>query len=251
VAAVWTCPVCQRKVPDRVEECYCGVRRDQALQHAHSQEVKARAGRANPWPIAAVVIAVAVSAAVVLRNPPPPRETPAPAATPVAVIATSPPAPTSAPRAATLPPAPPPPLRAAVGEERVAEPSPPPPSPSPSAEVASPVDGARTRGTAAFESAAAALARQTDELSSRVRSYSAQCGQSMPQFDRTIGCDTERHTLETELARIARALDEADDAARQAWVEPGSRRQIRDRRQIDDRLAELKRQMADAFGPRP
>jgi hypothetical protein len=248
VTAVWTCPVCQRKVPDRVPECYCGVRREQALQHAQAEEVKARAQKFNPWPMVAVAIAIVVAGAVVVFREANRLKLATPPATPFPAIVAATATPASPPQAAPLPPALPPP-RPAVVEDRSREPS--SPAPSPSAEVVSPVEAARSRGAAAFQIAAAGIAKQTEDLGSRVRDYSAQCSATAQQMTPTVGCDTERRALEGELARITRALDAADDAARQAWLDPGSRRQIRDRLQVDDRIAELRRLVAYVSGSQP
>jgi hypothetical protein len=191
-----------------------------------------------------VVLAAVVAWPPQAATPPPAPVNPAPAS----AEPTSPPASTTqAARRAVWVVAPTAPAPAAVDARPAPEPAPTPVSSPPvAAETTSPIDTARSRGAEAFQVAAAEVVRRADDLRSRVREYSAQC-RSSPQFVTTVGCDDVRHNLEGDLARIARSLDDAEDAARQAWVEPGTRRQIRGQLQVDDRIAQLQRLMAEAF----
>jgi len=252
VPAVWTCPVCERKIPERVSECDCGVRKAQALRHARAHEEQAREERGGSgwrWSLLALAGAGGLLAAALAWQPRdgvrPPEIEPPP--TTIALEATVPPplgARTPYPTAAT----PPPPLPL----QTVAPPEKPSPSPSasPSPDAGSPVDDTRVRGAEAFQSAVAGIARQADDLRFRTREYSRQC-ETSPQVTRTIGCDDVRRVIEADLGRMTRALDDADDAARRAWVSPGTRRQIRGQLQVDDTIAQLQRQLAEAGSARP
>jgi len=114
---VWTCPQCERKVPNQVTQCRCGFVRETEVPAAPPPPaVDAAAGpaastRAWLWPTLVVSLAVAVLAIFALRRPPP--ATPAPATAIQQAIpepAAEPPAPIPEPvtSAATPPPVAPP-----------------------------------------------------------------------------------------------------------------------------------------------
>ena len=100
---VWTCPQCERRVPNQVTQCLCGFVRPAEVPAAppppaaDSAAGPALPARAWLWPALTVGLAVALLAVVVFRRQPLPASQPAPSIQQVA------PAPTAADAIATAP----------------------------------------------------------------------------------------------------------------------------------------------------
>jgi len=110
---VWTCPQCERRVPNQVTRCRCGAVRPAEAPSAPTPPAdEAAAGPAVRsgswyWPAVAITLAAALVAVFVFRRQPPPVPAPAPpvqqdAPEPVA----DPPEPPPAPDPAAPPPVP-------------------------------------------------------------------------------------------------------------------------------------------------
>jgi membrane associated rhomboid family serine protease len=172
------------------------------------------------------------------RVRPPERDAPPVPVPPTIAPATSPPwpAPTMRPAAAvepetTIPTIPPSPAAATPGP-------------------ASFVDIARAQGARAFEASVAQIVRRADALQSAIREHQIRCD-APPDRPTRAACELGLQALAPEVARLARALDDADEAARHAWVQPGTRRQILERSQVDDKISQLRRLVGAADAARP
>jgi hypothetical protein len=224
VAAYWKCPICLRRVPDRVAECYCGRKR----QVGDGPEPAEGDGRRRPvlgWLVAA--LCAAGIAAWALKPPPSPP--------PVAPQST---APTPEPRGLlsgeTIPRATPPP----AWPDATPTPALPPvtaavqaPPPKPSATPSDSADAQRERGAAAFEAATKNLAGRLTVLRGELRHYNEVCPREATLI---VGCDTARREIQQMAQDIRAALDAAEEDARRSWVDPGVQRSIRERSGMDD-----------------
>jgi hypothetical protein len=233
-ASSWNCPICLRRVPERVSECYCGRKR----QPEDGLEAPEQKGGRGALPLAAVLAACAAAAYLTLRRPP------APAPTPLTTAAESP---ASGPRAGfpgERPPRPAPtPALAESGTAASAPPATSEPAPfatKPMPTPADSVDAQRERGAAAYEAAMKNLAGRLVALRGQVQRYDEQCpsggGLQMGPSGATQvrGCDAPREQIGRALGELRAALDEAEEAARRAWLDPGVQRAIRERSGLDD-----------------
>jgi hypothetical protein len=233
VPSTWTCPVCERKVPARVAECYCGVRREQ-VPSVRPGQVPTPAEGSRGWVLLAVALALLLVAVPAARRPWS-EDLPPAAASPPASPATPP---NTRPRVAETA-APAPPVTVWVpAPVTVPAPSPETPSPSPSA-TPTMVDDLREKGGEAYRAATTAAIRSAQALRDRIHDYRSHCGGDQPRVDLVIGCDDVRRALERDFAQIRHSLDEADEVARRAWVEPGTQRQIRAEQRVDETIAEI------------
>jgi hypothetical protein len=219
----WTCPVCERRVPSRVDECYCGVLRSQVPKTDRSPK------RSGLWlPLGALVAAVMIVIVFPKETPKPP--TPLPPPTP-SIQPYVPPAPMV--------------LETPPSEWRVARTDPTPlPAPlqggspaepqrlsSPSPDVHS-TDSRRARGRVVLSAALEETARKVATLRSALEVHKA-CrwvrsnGQPYPQ------CPVAEQQLRSLPREIEESLEAADDAARGSWLEPGERRDAIRRHGLD------------------
>jgi hypothetical protein len=245
VSAVWTCPVCNRKVPIRVLECYCGVRKQQVVLPALARQAREEQAGGWKWSVLGWVTAGALLVALVAQDSWRRTErasTESPAAG--APIAPQPPPRTVPPVTPeeTLAAATPRPPVIASGPGADPEPTPTPspvPSPRPSpTPTPSMVDDARARGAYTYQAAISGVMSQVRALDREIQQYLSNCGNSANVYPVT-GCDSLRENLEEGYHRIVAALDDADEQARRAWVEPGTQRQIRAQLGVDEALAAL------------
>lgn len=225
VGAYWRCPICLRRVPDKVVECYCGRRR----QPGDGPD----AGDAKPERAAAARVAVALLALLALgvvlargfRRPAAPASTPATTVAPEAgdsALATGVPAggfePRDAPAHGGSAPAP---------ASRAAEPPPstvssPGPTPTPEDSL----DARREQGRLAFENAMRNLQGRAEVLQRRLDNLARSCP---PEATQVVGCDALREEIARDAREIRAAADEAEEAARRGWVDPGAIRDARER----------------------
>lgn len=222
--SAWDCPICLRRVPAKVAECYCGYRRSEPAAP------RAASTASRPLAMAAAVLCVlGGAAAYVLQAPPPPDSTPS----------------TTLARAAT--PIPPPAGPAGAVPSTMSEawkalkiettPTPvvveasatPTPAAAPTPDES--VEAQRQQGVAAFEAALASLAARVADFREKLRRYDAQC-----EATNTVitGCDNARAELQSVARDIANDVEAADDQARRSWVDPGQRRALRERGGLDE-----------------
>jgi len=241
VPAPWDCPICLRRVPAKVAECYCGYKRaDLAGSGAGS------GAGAKELGIALSVLLLASGAAVYLLQPVPP-------ARPVASVtsATPKPVPTATPTAMSAPTTLPAAWKALAIE---ATPSPGAPvpattlaggaSPSPTPTPGDSIDAQREKGLSAFEATLTRLSARASDFRENLRRYDDQCASASTHV---VGCDSARSEL-TALAReIASGVESAEEQARHSWVDPGQKRESRERHGLDDNaIRELLKAADDA-----
>jgi len=127
---VWTCPQCERKVPNQVTQCRCGfVRAAEVPAAPPPPAAESAAGPVSParawlWPALTVGLAVTLLAVVVFRRQSPPAAQPVSS---IQQIAPTPAAEATAPVPAlepVAPPATPPPVEMAAPDEVAAAPAP-------------------------------------------------------------------------------------------------------------------------------
>lgn len=243
-AATWTCPVCDRRVPRREPECFCGARRERAEEQRLKQA--ARTTRRIPRDVAALLLGLALVGVYgihrLTREPEEdafaqaaqrtlggpfvaPEGSPAQAKEPQrpATEAASVPA-----RAADLRP---PPALASPGEP----PSPAPalidrPAPSPAASPADEQEQKRLAGISDYEGALLKLQPLAAKLAEHVRVFRTEClGEVQKLRYVVINCQEIESSIRRSAIDIELGLDSAEDVARRAWVEPGAVRDIRAR----------------------
>lgn len=237
----WLCPSCGRRVPRRVERCFCGIAQKDAVQR--EQREVARSGAGLPRDVVgllALVVLVGAYGIYGLLREEPDRfagarrlgavlalpETPpdplqqrraAPPATPTAAPAeapTPPPVttqPTAAPVVETPAPHAPP---AAAGPQ--------PPLPAAAAPADDGLDPQRAAGLRAYEEELRRLASLANRLAVHNGVFRKQCvgGQRVGQS--TSNCDDLEATVKKLFAEIQKGLAAAEDEARRAWLSPGS-----------------------------
>jgi len=239
-ATVWQCRICGRRIPLRVDECFCGAKREQVV----AQEKREAARSPTKIPLDVALLAVLVVLVGVfgvhyaLRSEAPP---PAPGGHLLSVMLATPhPMPTlSAPPAAAPSQAPatapsaipspvesetPPPPTLAARPTPVLTPSP-SPSPSPSPEVDE-REVSRAAALAAYSAELTRLAAKSALTTEHVRVYKTKCsGQNVGV--QISNCDEVEATIRKSLAEMEGGLDAAEDQARRAWVTPGMVRDAR------------------------
>jgi hypothetical protein len=220
--AYWRCPICLRRVPDKVTECYCGRRR-QPGDGPDAIDTK-KDGGTGVW-VALALIALAGLASLVMRRAPAPAR---PLASPAASLAPGAAEAGRSPAAAAPGPAGP----ALIDTLRVvpaASPEAPPsaqPAPRPTPTPADSVDARREQGTLAFENAMRNLRGRAEVLARRLDNLARNCP---PEATRVMGCDGLREEIVRDAQDIRAAADDAEEAARRGWVEPGAIRDARER----------------------
>lgn len=222
-AAYWRCPICLRRVPDKVAECYCGRKRQAG---DGPDEGDAKGGGAGVW-LALGVVAIAGLAVFALRRPPVPA---APTASPGAEVA--PEAAAAGPESLPVAPARARNMPAFTGSSpdpgvKGATPAPlaplePRPSPTPEDSV----DARREQGRLAFENAMRNLQGRADVLRRRLENLARTCP---PEATRVIGCDGLRQEIAEDAEEIRTAAEQAEERARLGWVDPGAVREARER----------------------
>jgi hypothetical protein len=239
--AYWRCPICLRRVPDKVAECYCGRQR-QASDGPDEGDAPQGSGGA------AVLLAVIVIAAGGLAYWSFARPKPAPAVSPTpAPVENQPDAGASGPARPQMGPVGTPVPASNAFRSAPATTAPPAAPAAPAAKEESStdsVDARRTAGRAAFEAAAANLQGRLDVLRRRVENFMHQCAGST----QVRGCDTAREELERDAADVRAIADKVQEDARKSWVEPGAVREIQERFQIrDGDVAEVAARVQEAL----
>ncbi len=224
----WDCPICLRRVPAKVAECYCGEKR------AAGAGSKAGSGEGvSALGIGMAVLLLAGGAAAYLRqraSVPPPL--------PEAATTTPRPAPSggsaAAPSVSTVPAAwkalaieatPSPSAPAPVVTQPGAVPGSPTPTPSDS------IDAQREKGLAAFEATLTSLDARAAEFREKLRRYDDQCASASTHV---VGCDSFRSEIASLAREIASGVENAEEQARRSWVDPGRQRESRERHGLDD-----------------
>jgi hypothetical protein len=224
-AGYWRCPICLRRVPGKVAECYCGRKRQPG---DGPDEPETAAASSTAWLTGALVAILGVALFVGLRpRASAPSGPPASTARPEATAAAREPAAEAPPGHARQGDVPgftgPTPRPTARVEEPAAIRSPQPrPTPTPEDSV----DARREQGRLAFENAMRNLQGRAEVLARRLDNLARTCP---PEATRVIGCDALREEIARDAGDIRSAADEAVEAARRGWVDPGSVRDARER----------------------
>ncbi|MGE0451903.1 MAG: hypothetical protein AB7O37_08120 [Vicinamibacteria bacterium] len=252
-ATAWTCPVCGRRVPRGVEECFCGIKRAQAERAAAPRQAPSelRAARRGFGHDALLILGAAVVLGLAAgiwsrRDAPQPPPTPAvPAAAPAAAPPAAPRALEPAPAAEPYePPAVEPdpfPAEETVAEEPAsgAEPGGPAaavPQPAPTSEPSpalSGVDEARKRGLQQLERDLGALSGAVQQLDQRVAFYESQC--VGPHYGSTVvvNCDDIERGITKLADQVSAAVETVLDRARQSWLEQRTIQDAREQAGVD------------------
>ncbi len=228
-APSWDCPICLRRVPAKVGECYCGYK------HTRTPAPTVPARRTTR----AVAIAfglLVLGGALAWQGgwePPVTAKAPAQASAPArSAVAREPlEAPPStlseAWKALAIEPTPVPETEAASPAAAEV-----PPTPAPQATPDDSIEAQRAIGVAEFQAALSALAAQADEFRQKRNRYHEQCTREDQQV---TGCEAARGSLQDIARRIATDVETADETARRSWVEAGQRRGLRERNGLDDK----------------
>jgi hypothetical protein len=162
-------------------------------------------------------------------------------ATPRPVAGTS----ASAPSVSTLPTA-----WKALAIEATPSPSTPPtdatqtgaaaPTPTP----ADSIDAQREQGLSAFEATLASLAARVSDFREKLRRYDDQCASANTHV---VGCDSARSEIASIAREVASGVEAAEEQARRSWLDPGQKRESRERHGLDDdAIRDLLKSAADA-----
>jgi hypothetical protein len=239
--SVWECRVCGRRVPRRVEECFCGARREQML--TLQQREAERSGRSIPFAVVLPLLLIGLVGAYALHVAtrddldPSGASPPSPAASePARVLRGATPAATPAGVANDVGPSPARPAPAALNwPSRDAAPATPEPTLAPlvqAAPAASPPDAdqreqAKAAALEAYESELLRLAAPAARMMERVRVYRAECvGQHL---NKITNCGDLEVSIRRTLTDLENGLEAAEDQARRSWLEPGRLREARSR----------------------
>jgi hypothetical protein len=239
--SVWECRVCGRRVPRRVEECFCGARREQVL--TLQQREAERSGRRIPFGVVLPLLLVGLVAAFGLliatrEDQAPSNASPTPAASePARILRGATPAAPPAEVASDAGPSPARPAPAVLdwpsrdSAPATAEPTLAPPVQA--APAAPPPDAdqreqAKAAGLEAYESELRRLIALSARMMERVRVYRAECvGQRITA--RITNCGDLEASIRRTLTDLENGLEAAEDQARRSWVEPGQLRDARSR----------------------
>lgn len=239
VPAPWDCPICLRRVPAKVAECYCGYKRaGPAGSGAGSGAGAKRLG------IALSGLLLAGGAAFYFLQPVPGR--------PVARVTSASPKPVPATPAATSAPTTLPAAWRALAIETTPSPGAPIPattlaggaSPSPTPTPGDSIDAQREKGLSAFEATLTSLSARASDFREKLRRYDDQCASAST---RVVGCDSARSELTALASEIAAGVESAEEQARRSWLDPGQQRESRERHGLDDKaIRELLKAADDA-----
>lgn len=238
-SATWKCPVCGRRVPRRVAQCFCGARQEQAEQQ--TQREAALSGAGVPRDVAALLALMVLvgvygiyrltrdepdtfsasarqALAITFATPDAPPEPTLPSGGPrrprPAAGAPTEPTPTAPPLSASAPP----PTAASA------------PAAAPSAAATEdPMAERRAAGLQAFEEELQRLSQQANRLRTHWSLYGSQCRGGPRAGASASNCDEMETVIRKLAADIEQGLDAAEDAARRAWLAPGSVRESRAR----------------------
>ena len=242
VLAPWDCPICLRRVPAKVAECYCGGRRaDPVGSDAGSGE------RAKMLGVGLAVLLLAVGAAAyLLRTPAPPAS--------AASVATATPRPAASagasaplPSVSTLPAA----WKALAIELAPLRPnqllsrrSGQPWRPHPHRRRRIRSTRSARRALSAFEATLTSLAARASDFREKLRRYDEQCASANTHI---VGCDSARSEIASLAREIASGVEAAEEQARRSWVDPGQKRESRERHDLDDNaIRDLLKSAAEA-----
>ncbi len=239
-SSVWQCRICGRRIPLRVDECFCGAKREQAV--AQEKREADRSPTKIPLDVALLVVLVVLVGVVgihyalrseapapaggrnllsgMLATPEPlPSLVAPPAVAPVqAPATTAPPAPVTAPEVTTPPATLPVTLPATLAPRPTA-------SPSPDVDER---EQSKALALAAYAAELARLAAKSTQTAEHVRVYKANCsGQNVGV--QISNCDEVEASIRKTLSEMESGLDAAEDQARRAWVTPGGVRDARAR----------------------
>jgi len=236
----WTCPLCGRSVPADVDECYCGTSRAAVEAQANRDAVK----HARPFSLLELVAGgAALAGAFYLsflwfqsRQVPltsgtaeSPKE-PAPPTRPSPLLGRS--------KGASLSMGGPMGLTGAgnhVGlASPLATPQPAlqtPQSPPSPKEERSQADLDREAAEKDLERTFSSLEPQMRQLQANSARFESSC--FTPPVD-TYGCGVLFNSISTSAESLGRALEEADDEARQAFVQPGYMRDLREKHGLSE-----------------
>ena len=237
----WTCTNCGRSVPADVAECHCGTSRRAAERHV----VEAARKKERRFSIPDLLGQLAVLGAVFYLGfawrqtppalPPPVGRPLLPSPDPTPPLA---PAPVRPAPLAQAPFEPPSQGVEPVPEEREQQTSPlRTPSPEPSAAPASPrpehseLDVKREQAEKRFDVALARLEDEARRLTLNADQFESLCvgGRGEPgSCQRLLG------QISAGAESLGRRVQEAEEEARQAWVTPGTLRDLRQKRGLDE-----------------
>jgi hypothetical protein len=238
--ATWECRVCGRRVPRRVDECFCGARREQMA--ALEQRDEERSGRRFPIGVVLPLLLVGLLGGYALRQAT--REDAAPSGTPapkpptselapVRRIGTPPPsfgsaasdtltAPLREPQAATE----------STGSDKASSPETTPAARATPVALPSPEsderEEAKTAALAAYSAQLQRLSESAARMAQRLRVYQSECvGQRIGAG--ITNCGELEASIRRSLTDVETGLEAAEDQARRSWVAPGHVRDARGR----------------------
>jgi hypothetical protein len=227
--AYWRCPICLRRVPDKVAECYCGRKR-QAGDGPDAGDATGGPGATRIALAALALVGLAVFFAL-RRTPTPPTPAPRPGASAASAPGPEParePASDSSRGVHTLARDVPAftsssPTPATGGAQAAPSPAAEPrPTPTPEDSV----DARREQGRLAFDLAMRNLQGRVEVLRRRLEHLATTCP---AEATRVIGCDALRQEIARDAEEIRSAAEQAVEQARLGWVDPGAVRDARER----------------------
>jgi len=244
-ALTWTCPICDRRVPRRESECFCGAKRERAQQQL-AREAE-RSPRRVPLDVAALLLALVLVGVYGVHRLTRPAEddafaqatqralggafaTPEPGLSQAPVAKARPAAQTAAPSASVaevrepmrFPPSSEAPSPAPGLLERAPAPS---PTPSPDER-----EQKRLTGISNYETELGRLTPLAARLAEHVRVFKTECIGGGQRFRYALlNCEEIESSIKRSATDIEQGLDTAEDVARRYWVEPGAVRDVRSR----------------------
>ena len=236
----WSCTNCGRSVPADVAECHCGTSR----RAAERQVVEAARKKVRHFSIPDLLGQLAVLGAVFylgllwrqtpLAQPPPVGRPLLPSPDPTPRLA---PAPASPVPLAQAPFEPSPPGLPPAAEEREEQTVPlPAPRPEPSASASprpehSELDVKREQAEKRFDAALARLEGEARRLTLNADQFESLCvgGRGEPG-----SCQRLLSQISDGAESLGRSVQEAEEEGRQAWVTPGTLRDLRQKRGLDE-----------------
>jgi len=224
--AYWRCPICLRRVPGKVTECYCGRKRQPG--DGPDDAGDGRSGAGALWLGLLALLVVGAGAYMAVRPAPLP---PSPASSRPPPVDLAPPIERSVPTGLPTPLEAPPELPGPFPQTGEVSADPlsatrPTPRPTPTATPSDSVDARREQGRLAFDVAVQNLRGRLDVLRRRLGQLDTSC----PAAARNVvGCDDLRREIASDAQQIQAAVEQAEEQARRSWVDPGVIRDLRER----------------------